>query len=176
MSDVTSEQKKRTSRSLVIKYLLVIAIVSLLTTAGVVSYYFYTKYQATQTLLKDPSKATRQQIDSLVAEVGALIDLPQGENPTVATVSDPGKLKGQAFFSKAIVGDKVLIYPQAKKAILYRPSTRKIIEVGPVSFSTPTPTGALVSPALDDEKKDVTPTKTRPQPTETLENEATPTP
>lgn len=57
------------------------------------------------------------------------MELPAGEQPTLATVADQEKLKGQDFFSHAQNGDKLLIYPKAKKAILYRPSTGKIIEV-----------------------------------------------
>src|SRR6185437_8321257 len=35
------------------------------------------------------------QTAQIIAEVGALIELPQGETPTVATVTDPSKLAGQ---------------------------------------------------------------------------------
>lgn len=69
--------------------------------------------------------------NDLIGEISRLITLPANEQPTIATVADPDKLKGQAFFSQAEVGDKVLIYPQAHQAILYRPSERKLISVGP---------------------------------------------
>ena len=44
------------------------------------------------------------------------------------------KLGDQAFFSKAQKDDRVVIYAQAKKAILYRPSTKKIVEVAPLNI------------------------------------------
>jgi hypothetical protein len=66
---------------------------------------------------------------ALLDRVGAVIILPDDETPTIATVSDLDKLKGQPFFAKAELGDKVLIYAKAKKAILYRPSTNKIVEL-----------------------------------------------
>ncbi len=62
--------------------------------------------------------------------------LPEGETPTVATVSDLKPLKGQAFFAHATVGDKVLIYASAQKAILYNPRDKKIIEVAPISLGS----------------------------------------
>ncbi|HEX3099746.1 MAG TPA: hypothetical protein VHQ41_02115 [Patescibacteria group bacterium] len=79
--------------------------------------------------------ATQNQDDAkqLVQQVGKLIILPTDEDPTIATVSDLNKLKDQPFFTKAQVGDKVLIYSKAKKAILYRPSSNQIIELAPLN-------------------------------------------
>lgn len=74
---------------------------------------------------------------ALVAEVGKLIRLPEDETPTVATVSDPEKLREQAFFKNASEGDKVLIYTRSKKAILYSPTLKQIIEVANVNLSSP---------------------------------------
>jgi hypothetical protein len=74
------------------------------------------------------------EINDIVKKVGALVELPTGETPTVATVSDVTKLRGQEFFAKAQNGDKVLIYAKAQKAYLFRPGTNKIIEV---AFYTP---------------------------------------
>ena len=87
-----------------------------------------------------PGQSQNQNTDAtaeakeLVEKVGRLYELPPNEVPTIATVSDVSKLAEQEFFQKAQNGDKVLIFTQAKKAILYRPSTDKIIEVGPVNL------------------------------------------
>ncbi len=70
----------------------------------------------------------------LVDKVSKLILLPNDEIPTVATVSDPEKLKNQAFFSKAKNGDRVLIYTASKRAYLYDPVANKILEVAPIDF------------------------------------------
>lgn len=78
---------------------------------------------------------TNTDIASLVAEVGQFIILPEGEQPTVATVNEVDKLQGQPFFANARNGDKVLVYAQAKKAILYRPSEKKIVEVAPINLN-----------------------------------------
>ena len=86
----------------------------------------------------DPNKEQAQaEMQALVAEIGKLIELPKGENPTVATITDPEKLKDQPFFANAKNGDKVLIYPNARKAFLYDPSTKKLIEVAPLILGNP---------------------------------------
>ena len=95
-------------------------------------------YRETRDLQKNPQKITQQEIQDLIAKIGKLIILPQGETPTVATVSEPERLKDQQFFANAKVGDKVLIYTKAKKAILCNPSTNKIIEVAPVTIGANT--------------------------------------
>lgn len=113
--------------------LILFAVVAVLALAAVPSYYFYNKYQKSQELLKNPTEAARQEVQALAAQVGKYIELPK-EEPTVATVSDKEKLNDQAFFAKAENGDKVLIYTQSRKAILFRPSTNKIIEVSTVNL------------------------------------------
>lgn len=79
-----------------------------------------------------------EEVRDLVEAVGKLIVLPEGEEPTVASVSDPEKLKDQPFFQNAKVGDKVLIYTQARKAYLYDPKLNKLLEVAPLTVE-PTP-------------------------------------
>lgn len=93
------------------------------------------------------------EVKKLVLEVGKLIDLPTGEDPTVATVTDISKLKDQPFFQKAKNGDKVLIYTQAKKAILYDPKIKKVIDVAPLNIGTQSaqarlPDGQVAQPKI----------------------------
>lgn len=75
---------------------------------------------------------TKEEVKSLVDKVSRLYLVPQNEEPTVATVSDPQILKEQSFFTLAEKGDKVLIFTRASKAVLYRPSIDKIIEIAPI--------------------------------------------
>ena len=116
-------------------WLAVVAVLVLLAGIGWFA-YDYSQVRKENERLSDPQQAAKEATAQLITDVGKLTDLPQGETPTVATVSDVSKLKGQAFFAKAQNGDKVLIYTQAKRAILYRPSTNKVIEIAPVNLGS----------------------------------------
>lgn len=85
--------------------------------------------------LSKGAAAVQAETDALVAKVGKLISLPTDEKPTVATVTDASKVKEQSFFQNAKNDDRVLIYQKAAKAILYRPSTNIIVEVGAVNIN-----------------------------------------
>ncbi len=153
--DKISEKPNKTKSS----RLVIIGIVVVLLIIGAVgsSIYFYTKYQSAQNVLGNSTKGSAIEAASLVKKVDKLIELPKGENPTIATVSDITKLKGQAFFAHAKNGDKVLIYTKAKKAFLYDPTTNKIIEVQTINIGSTdqkiasgsaSPTPAIISVVL----------------------------
>jgi len=57
--------------------------------------------------------------------------------PVLATVTDKDQLGSENLFADAENGDKVIIYNQARKVILYRPSTNKIINVATINATTP---------------------------------------
>lgn len=113
-------------------------LIALLVIAVIAAGAFYFQNNQTQQTLKalreNPTMAAQTEAKELIASVSKLIALPENEQPTIATVTDSKKLKDQPFFAKSENGDKVLIYTGAKKAILYRPSTNKIIDVAPVNI------------------------------------------
>ena len=87
-------------------------------------------------LNNNPQIAVQKQTQELITAVSKLMQLPSGETPTVANVSDATQAKQQsAFFKDAQNGDKVLMYVKAGQAILYRPSTNKIVLVAPLTFN-----------------------------------------
>ncbi len=98
------------------------------------AFYLYSQLNQLKT---DPQKAVQAESKDLIARVGRLIVLPEGEEPTIATVTDTELLKSQPFFVNAKKGDKVLIYTNARKAILYNPLDNKIVEVAPVNLGAP---------------------------------------
>lgn len=87
--------------------------------------------------LASQTSISEEEVKTLVETVGRVIILPEREIPNVATVSDPSKLKDQPFFAKAKLGDKVLIFPQSMKVILWRPSVEKIVEVSTLTTTSP---------------------------------------
>jgi hypothetical protein len=125
--------KELLKRTMVVRAVLVV-IALLILSVGV---YFFLQYQRTQQLLKNPNLAAQAEAQSLVTKVGRLMDLPKGEQPTIATVSDVTKLQGQSFFKNAKNGFKVLIFTKAKKAILYDPKGDKIVEVTVLALEQP---------------------------------------
>lgn len=115
------------------RYLIVLLIIVAILGAGS-SYYFYGKYRA---IKADPNLEAKKETDALVLAVGRLMELPKDETPTVATILDKDKLKDQPFFKTGENGDKLLVYNIEMKAILYRPSTNKIINVAPITINQP---------------------------------------
>lgn len=115
---------------------------------GLLTVFFYLRWSAATAQIaqlraelnemrQNPGRAAKAETQQLVERVSQLISLPEGEEPTVATVNDPERLKSQPFFLRAKRGDKVLIYTNAKKAFLYDPVDHKIIEVAPVTIGSP---------------------------------------
>lgn len=64
-----------------------------------------------------------------------VMELPDDEEPVIATITDPEQLKGQDFFENAKVGDKILMYKEKKLAVLYRMESGEIITYAELEFS-----------------------------------------
>ena len=104
----------------------------LVVVSGVV-FYFYQQRNV-------PQSDTKQQAEAaLIARVGKLVLLPEGETPTIATVSNPERLRDQPFFARAKEGDKVLVYTLARKVYLYDPVNNLILNVAPLNVETAPP-------------------------------------
>lgn len=130
-------QKPRRLPKLTIKKIAIGFAISILIIGSI---YFYYQYQKSQKELERVIKGAQstQTIDAkrLLENVAKLVVLPQDEEPTIATITDITRLKNQPLFANAKNGDKVLIYALAKKAIIYRESINKIIEVAKVEIGS----------------------------------------
>ncbi len=113
-----------------------VAIVVVLAAGGSYGFWQYNKAkmasQPGAELAKTAEPTPEQQLEEVITKVSNLMFLPEGAKPTLATVKDPAKLQNEAFFARAEVGDKVLIYNVAKQAILYSEKMNKIKAVAPI--------------------------------------------
>ncbi len=131
MEGYTAQKKKLLNLNNVGLFVIISLAILLLAALGT-TYYFYQKSHSV--VSKDPQK----ELDQTIKMIGKHLVLPDNEVPTMATVSDPEKLRDQPFFIKAKKGDKVLIYADSQKAILYDPVADRIVEVAPINASTAT--------------------------------------
>lgn len=110
--------------------LIVVAVLALL--LAIAAGYFFWQYN---NLRNNPGIVAEDTTKRLVEKVSKLYAVPTDEQPTVAKVNDKEKLKDQPFFKSAEANDYLLIYTNAKVAILYREEANKIINVGPIAIT-----------------------------------------
>lgn len=132
MSDsVEKKPEKAMLTRIAIAVLVLLAIVGF----GAAGYLFW-QNQELQNNPETTQKAQANRAKEVRDKVAKLISLPTDETPTLATVTDKEKLKDQPFFKDAVNGDQILIFPQAKKAIIFRESENRLINVGPIAITS----------------------------------------
>jgi hypothetical protein len=70
----------------------------------------------------------QEEVKKTLDQLSKIMVLP-GEKPTIGTITDKNKVKTKPFFRLAENGDKIILFSQNKKIILFRPSTNKIINI-----------------------------------------------
>ena len=103
-----------------------------------IGYFGYDYYGAQKELSEfqqDSDVLAIKEKNDLIKRVGELALIPQDEDPTIATVTDASRLRSQKFFSQTENGDRVIIFPRAQRAVLYRPSIDKVIESAPININ-----------------------------------------
>lgn len=124
---VSVEENPPIQNSVRRRVLLISSLVVLLT-IGSVGYFLFSQ---------TPEERAEKEMDALLAEVASLMILPQSEMPLIYTIDDPELLRlQQPFFTDAIAGDKLLVYPIAVKAIIYSPERNLIVNVGAIATDT----------------------------------------
>ena len=104
--------------------------------------YYFAQYQK---LSKDPNALAKEKTAQVIKKISELAVVPTDPNAVLASVSDITKLKGQTFFDNAQNGDQIVIFPSAMRAVLYRPSVDKIINIGPLASSPTSSTDGLAN-------------------------------
>lgn len=84
------------------------------------------------------NRLSKQQTEQLLGKVSKLMTLPKDRNTIVASITDVETLAAtQDFYLQAHNGDKLIIFPASKKAVIYDEDDNRIVNVGPISFNNP---------------------------------------
>lgn len=91
-----------------------------------------------------PGNQPLDEQDELISDLMRIALIPTDETPEIATIYNVEDYSEILFFSRAQNGDKVIGFLKAKFAILYRPTTKQIIWMGPLTSAnnnniSPTP-------------------------------------
>ena len=101
-------------------------------------YFGWMKYQAMNNTPAAQEQKAAAAADAekkdVLGKLSKLMVLPEGD-PVLFKVSDQEQMrKQQAFFKDALNDDILLVFQASSKAIIYRPSTNVIVNVGPINF------------------------------------------
>lgn len=113
------------------RHFVVVVVVALVLIVGCFGAYFYLTHQSNRNW-NDVAYVTNRVAQHML--------LPTDETPALLTVTDSTKLT-TTFLKQAQNGDKILIYQNNKKAIIYRPSLDRVIAIGPVVIDDVSNTG-----------------------------------
>lgn len=133
-----SKGPKRSGKMKLLLALIVVLLVLALAGIGFLLKKYNDTRQEVQKLstVQGQQELNQTQTNQLLGEMRAIIVLPSGEDPVVATITDINQLKDKDFYKDAENGDRVVVFPNAKKAYIYRPSTKTIINVGAFQVDT----------------------------------------
>lgn len=112
------------------KILIVFTIVAF----AVASYFTYLRVELRKSV-QDVAQSVEVETDEeMLSRINKVYALPKTETPSIMYFDDIKSIPQQDFFKKALPGDRLVVYEKTGKAILYRPSTRQIIEISPISI------------------------------------------
>lgn len=109
--------------------------------AGLIVVKLATGWPAVGQSTESPDAQTAE----VIKEISQFMLLPN-ETPVMITIQDTQALQGQAFFQNAEKGDDLIVFQNASKAILWRPSAKKIIEASIINISSAPAPGATTTP------------------------------
>ena len=121
-------------------------LLTLILLAGAVSYLlFYQKSQRVTINIPQlaPSKTVIINPDQdLLSELEKRLAMPKGK-PAIFNISDLSHLTSQNFFNGSKPTDKLILFQEDKKAVIYDPIAKQIINVGPLVVMPATPAAKI---------------------------------
>lgn len=91
-------------------------------TGLIAAYFWYAQYQL-------QLAETALSSESILSDVQSKAEVPLDETPYISVLKPESPYQKKGFFLLAEYGDRILVYPQNKVAVLYRPSNRKVISM-----------------------------------------------
>jgi hypothetical protein len=138
--NVTAIEPEKKGRKVFGKFLLVLLFLGLAGAAG----YFFWQYK--KAVNDTSASAALVEAEKITEKIKNLIELPK-EVPVVTEITDREKLQNQTFFTNAQNGDKILMYIQSQKIILYRPSLNEITGTASLFSESASETEARIAEA-----------------------------
>lgn len=126
--------KTSTNKNRFLVYLSILVILVLLGLSGYLYRQLRIEKKANNSTASS-QEAVKKESEDLKNKISKLMSLPN-ETPVVGTVNDKDKFKDQPFFSGVENGDKLLIFAEAKKAVIYREKDNRIINAGPIAVTS----------------------------------------
>lgn len=105
--------------------------------AAVFFLYRYRQYRESLFVSRTPGLITQYEVNDIVSKVGKLTKIPTNEAASIANVSAHPELVRQYSLKRSQAGDKIVIFFQSRKVIVFRPSKNMIVEYSSVPTSTP---------------------------------------
>lgn len=117
-----------------------IAILAVVLVVALGGWLAFREYKQTKDVANNPELAKQEEIKKTIKDVSSHVQFDGVENAVVSTVNDKelDNLKKQDFFKDVQPGDKILVYADSKRVILFRPSLNKIINMTQLSVTTGT--------------------------------------
>lgn len=85
------------------------------------------------------AKDIEKQNQTLISEISKIMILPAEQNPLFYEITDPSALVAvQPFFTGSEKGDKLVVFPQSGKALIYSTTRHVIVNAGPIQFDSQT--------------------------------------
>jgi hypothetical protein len=123
VSEIVMDEQPRRGTRRNSRLIITVLVLIILALTGVCAYLFL-HYRSANT-----GQTQAEQTTALIDWLKQTVSLPANEQPSVATVLDRTKLGDQQLAVEARNGDTLLVYAKAKRVILYRPSTQKVIDM-----------------------------------------------
>lgn len=134
-SSANTNPNKKSKKHTKNKFLWFLVVVILVALAGGLV-FLYTKYSETKkeveklSTVQGQQELSKTQTQELLGEMRKIIIMPTNEDPVVATITDINQLKDKEFYKDAQNGDRVVVFANAKKAYIYSPERKLIVNVG----------------------------------------------